>query len=88
MIRFRVLALAATALSTLAGCGNPSALEGRLDRPVIAAPEALRPCAAPVALPPRLTLDEVEHWWRVDRNALADCGERHAVLVGAISRRQ
>lgn len=46
-------------------------------------PEALAaPCPPPVALPVRaMTQAEVETAWRVDRMALADCGERLDLLA-------
>lgn len=43
---------------------------------------AAAPCAPPVVLPARaLTQREVETWWRADRHALLDCGERLDLLV-------
>lgn len=89
MRRFLSLAPVSLACSMLAGCADRPALEGRLDRPVVAATEAMRPCASPVALPVApMPLPDVERSWAIDRTALADCRDRHASLVAVISRRQ
>lgn len=81
------LALAATALSILAGCVASG--EVAPDRPVLVAPEAMRPAARPVDLPPRpLGLAEIERAWATDRAALAAAADANEALRAAIERRR
>lgn len=58
---------------------------GGFKSPDIPAPPAalVAPCARPVALPDRgMSQSEVEQFWRRDRIALADCGDRLEGLAG------